>query len=177
MEDEALIYYKSEGVERSIECENGCSDESFADLIKEKGGESSSNSEILLSEMTELDDQNFDLNHLIKEKGGEKSSSSEVMTELDGQSQGSAEDSSSSTSMMWQVQEMPTSNSPSPRGREDAEKKGMCNENFEEKISGLPMSGIQIQCAYVHNLCLSFWLTIFGEGKNTRYRLKFISFK
>ena len=99
------------------------------------------------------------------------------MTELDGQSQGSAEDSSSSTSMMWQVQEMPTSNSPSPRGREDAEKKGMCNENFEEKISGLPMSGIQIQCAYVHNLCLSFWLTIFGEGKNTRYRLKFISFK
>ena len=46
MEDEALIDYKSEGVERSIECENGCSDESFADLIKEKGGESSSNSEI-----------------------------------------------------------------------------------------------------------------------------------
>ncbi|KAG4403414.1 hypothetical protein GLYMA_01G105900v4 [Glycine max] len=145
MEDEALIDYKSEGVERSIECENGCSDESFADLIKEKGGESSSNSEILLSEMTELDDQNFDLNHLIKEKGGEKSSSSEVMTELDGQSQGSAEDSSSSTSMMWQVQEMPTSNSPSPRGREDAEKKGMCNENFEEKISGLPMSVLELE--------------------------------
>ena len=109
MEDEALIDYKSEGVEGRIKCENGCSDESFADLIKKKVGESSSNSEILLSEMTELDGQNFDLNHLIKEKGGEKSSSFEVMTELDGQSQGSAEVSSSSTSMVCQVQEMPTS--------------------------------------------------------------------
>ena len=130
MEDEALIDYKSEGVEGSIECESGCNDESFADLIKEKGGERSSNSEILLSEMTELD----------------------------GQSQGSAEDTSSSTSMGFQ--EMSASNSTSPRGSEDAEKKDLCNENFEEQVSGLSMSGIQIQCAYVHNLCLSFWFNI-----------------
>ena len=30
MEDEALIDYKSEGVEGRIKCENGCSDESFS---------------------------------------------------------------------------------------------------------------------------------------------------
>ncbi|KAG4393366.1 hypothetical protein GLYMA_03G073600v4 [Glycine max] len=113
MEDEALIDYKSEGVEGSIECESGCNDESFADLIKEKGGERSSNSEILLSEMTELD----------------------------GQSQGSAEDTSSSTSMGFQ--EMSASNSTSPRGSEDAEKKDLCNENFEEQVSGLSMSVLE----------------------------------
>ena len=66
------------------------------------------------------------------------------MTELDGQSQGSAEVSSSSTSMVCQVQEMPTSewsNSPSPCEKEYSEKKGMCNENFEKLLLGEDMWG------------------------------------
>ncbi|TKY63358.1 Rop guanine nucleotide exchange factor 7 [Spatholobus suberectus] len=115
MEGEVLIQ-KSEGVEGNKEWENGCNDKSFADLRKEKGRESSSSSEFLSSEMTELD----------------------------GQSQGSAEDSSL-TSMGWPVQEISASNCTSPRGSEDAEKKDLGNEKYEEQVSVLPIPVLELE--------------------------------
>ncbi|RDX93356.1 Rop guanine nucleotide exchange factor 7, partial [Mucuna pruriens] len=114
MEGEALIE-KSEGVGGSKEWEDGCNHKSFADLMKEKGRESSSGSEILSSEMTELD----------------------------GQSQGSAEDSSSSASVEWPVQEISASNCTSPS--EDAEKKDLGSENFEEQVSVLPIPELELE--------------------------------
>jgi len=115
MKGEVLIE-KSDGVEGDKEWENGRNDKNIADLIEDKGGESSSSSEHLSSEMTELD----------------------------GQSQGSAEDSSSSTSVGWPVQEISEFNCTSPCGSEDAEKKDMGNETFEEQVPVLPIPGIQI---------------------------------
>ncbi|XP_027334993.1 rop guanine nucleotide exchange factor 7-like isoform X2 [Abrus precatorius] len=47
---------KNEGFEGNKEWENGCNDKSFADLMKEKGRESSSGSELLSSEMTGLEE-------------------------------------------------------------------------------------------------------------------------
>ncbi|KAL2320095.1 hypothetical protein Fmac_029064 [Flemingia macrophylla] len=102
--------------EGNKELENGCNDKSSADL-KEKGRESSSSSEFLSSEMTELD----------------------------GQSQGSGEDSSSSTSMWWPVQGISASNCTTPRGSEDSEKKDLGHENFEEQVSVLPMPELELE--------------------------------
>ncbi|XP_020228853.1 rop guanine nucleotide exchange factor 7 [Cajanus cajan] len=116
MEGVALVE-KNEGFEGNKEWENGGNDKSFADLMKEKGRGSSSSSEFLSSEMTELD----------------------------GQSQGSAEDSASSTSMGWPVQEIYASNCTTPRGSEESEKKDLCNENFEEQVSVLPMPELEIE--------------------------------
>ena len=104
---------KNEVVEGNEECENGCKDETFADLIEEKGQESSSSSEFVSSET-----------------GG-----------LEEHCQSIAEDSSSPPSMGSPVQEMDASNCTSPHGSEDAEKKDFGHENFEIQVSVLP--GIQ----------------------------------
>ncbi|KAL9303220.1 hypothetical protein ACSQ67_020483 [Phaseolus vulgaris] len=116
MKGEVLIE-KSDGVEGDKEWENGRNDKNIADLIEDKGGESSSSSEHLSSEMTELD----------------------------GQSQGSAEDSSSSTSVGWPVQEISEFNCTSPCGSEDAEKKDMGNETFEEQVPVLPIPELELE--------------------------------
>ena len=114
MKGEALIE-KSDGVEGDKEWENSCNDKNIADLVEDKGRESSSSSELLSSEITELD----------------------------GQSQGSAEDSPSPTSMGWPVRQISESNCTSPRGSEEAEKQDTGNEIFEQDPV-LPIPGIQI---------------------------------
>lgn len=92
---------------------NGCKNETFTDLVEQKGGERCSSSEFLSSEMTGLEEQ----------------------------SQSSAEDSSSPLSMGWPVQEIATSNCTSSHGSQDEEKKELGGEKFEKQGSILP--GIQ----------------------------------
>ncbi|KAK7339743.1 hypothetical protein VNO77_20425 [Canavalia gladiata] len=105
---------KSEVVEESNKVsDNVGKRETFADLIEEKGRESSSSSEFLSSETT----------------GHEEHSRS------------STEDSSSPPSVGWPIQEIAASHCESPHGSEDGEKKHLVLENkeFEEKhVSALP---------------------------------------
>ncbi|KAK7390469.1 hypothetical protein VNO78_25775 [Psophocarpus tetragonolobus] len=110
MEGEGLIK-KVEDVEATKEWENGCNDNGFVGLIKGKCEESICSSEVMSSHMTELD----------------------------GQSQGSAEDSSSSSSMDW-PQEISVSNCTSPIAS-NAEKKESHNDNFEE----LPIPVLELE--------------------------------
>ncbi|XP_020207627.1 rop guanine nucleotide exchange factor 7 isoform X1 [Cajanus cajan] len=103
---------KSEVVEESRGSENGGKRETFADLIEEKGRESSFSSEFLSSETTHE----------------EHSRSS------------TEDDSSSPPSVRWPVQEIAASDCVSPHGSEDGEKKHLVLENkeFEKQVSHLP---------------------------------------
>lgn len=105
-----VLTEKSDGVEGYTKWENSCNDKNIADLVKDKGRESSSRSELLSSEMIELDDQN----------------------------------STSSTSMEWPVQEISESNCTGPHGSDDAEKKNTGSEISEEQDPVLPVPGIQV---------------------------------
>lgn len=100
----------------------GCKRETFADLIEEKGCESSSScSEFLSSE----------------NNGNEE------------HSQSSTEDSSSSPSLTWSVKEISASDCISPLGSEDGKKKiHLVDKGFEKQVSAL--SGIQC-LFYAHN--------------------------
>ncbi|KAG5037692.1 Rop guanine nucleotide exchange factor 7 [Glycine soja] len=112
MEGLSLAEKSTEAVEESNKgIENGSKRETFADLIEEKGRESSFSSEFLSSETTH----------------GEHSRSS-------------TEDSSSSPSVGWPVQEIAASDCASPHGSEDGEKKHLVLENkeFEKRVSALP---------------------------------------
>ncbi|TKY65953.1 Rop guanine nucleotide exchange factor 7 [Spatholobus suberectus] len=102
---------KSEVVEESKGSENGGKRETFADLIEEKGRESSFSSEFLSSETTHEE-----------------------------HSRSSTEDSSSPPSVGWPVQEIAASECASPHGSEDGEKKHLVLENkeFEKQVSDLP---------------------------------------
>ncbi|KAK7350086.1 hypothetical protein VNO77_08189 [Canavalia gladiata] len=110
---------KNDVVEGNKEWKLGCDDDkTFGDLIKEKGRESSSSSELLSSEMTGIEEL----------------------------SQSSVEDSSSSSpSMGWPVQEISASNCTSPCGSEDTEKKNLSNGDFEEEASVLPMPVLELE--------------------------------
>ncbi|XP_017440896.2 rop guanine nucleotide exchange factor 7 isoform X2 [Vigna angularis] len=116
MKGEVLID-KSDGVEGYTKLENSCNDKNIADLVKDKGGESSSCSELLSSEMIELD----------------------------GQSEGSDDDSTSSTSMEWPVQELSASNCTGPHGSEDAEKKDTASDISEEQDPVLPVPELELE--------------------------------
>ena len=116
----------TEAVEESNKgSENGAKRETFADLIEEKGRESSFSSEFLSSETTHEE-----------------------------HSRSSTEDSSSSPSVGWPVQEIAASDCASPHGSEDGEKKHLVLENkeFEKRVSASP--GIQ-GVFYAHNLLIS----------------------
>ncbi|CAJ1801737.1 unnamed protein product [Sphenostylis stenocarpa] len=105
---------KSEVIEESRGSENGGKRETFADLIDEKGRESSFSSDFLSSETTHED-----------------------------HSRSSTEDSSSPPSVGWKVQEIATSDCASPHGSEYGDKKHLVLENkaFKKQVSALP--GIQ----------------------------------
>ncbi|KAL2336528.1 hypothetical protein Fmac_010974 [Flemingia macrophylla] len=102
---------KSEIVEENRGIESGGKRETFANLIEEKGRESSFSSEFLSSETTHE----------------EHSRSS------------TEEDSSSPHSVRWPVQEIAASDCASPHGSEDGEKKHLVLENkeFEKQVSTL----------------------------------------
>ncbi|KAH1199147.1 Rop guanine nucleotide exchange factor 7 [Glycine max] len=112
MEGLSLAENSTEAVEESNKgSENGAKRETFADLIEEKGRESSFSSEFLSSETTHEE-----------------------------HSRSSTEDSSSSPSVGWPVQEIAASDCASPHGSEDGEKKHLVLENkeFEKRVSASP---------------------------------------
>ncbi|KAJ1384290.1 PRONE domain [Sesbania bispinosa] len=84
--------------------------ETFADLIGEKGRESSSSSDFLSSETNGHEEQ----------------------------SQSSTEELSSSPSMGWPVREIAASDCTSPHRSEDGEKRHLENKEFEKQVSALP---------------------------------------
>ncbi|RDX94516.1 Rop guanine nucleotide exchange factor 7, partial [Mucuna pruriens] len=106
MEGLSLVH-KSDVVE-----ENGGKRGTFADLIEEKGRESSFSSEFLSSETTHEE-----------------------------HSRSSTDDSSSPPSVGWSVQEIAASECASPRGSEDGEKKHLVLESkeCEKQVSPLPV--------------------------------------
>lgn len=105
---------ESEVVEESKGTENGGKRGTFADLIEEKGRESSFSSDFLSSETTHEE-----------------------------HSRSSTEDSSSPPSVGWTVQEIAASDCASPHDSEDGEKKNSVLESkeFKKQVSALP--GIQ----------------------------------
>ncbi|XP_027929159.1 rop guanine nucleotide exchange factor 7-like isoform X3 [Vigna unguiculata] len=102
---------KNEVVEEGKGSENGGKRGTFADLIEEKGRESSFSSDFLSSETTHEEN-----------------------------SRSSTEDSSSPPSVGWTVQEIAASDCASPHGSEDGEKKHSVLENkeFKKQVTALP---------------------------------------
>ncbi|XP_022633850.1 rop guanine nucleotide exchange factor 7 [Vigna radiata var. radiata] len=102
---------ESEVVEESKGTENGGKRGTFADLIEEKGRESSFSSDFLSSETTHEE-----------------------------HSRSSTEDSSSPPSVGWTVQEIAASDCASPHDSEDGEKKNSVLESkeFKKQVSALP---------------------------------------
>ncbi|XP_047172520.1 rop guanine nucleotide exchange factor 7-like [Vigna umbellata] len=102
---------ESEVVEESKGTENGGKRGTFANLIEEKGRESSFSSDFLSSETTHEE-----------------------------HSRSSTENSSSPPSVGWTVQEIAASDCASPHGSEDGEKKNSALESkeFKKQVSALP---------------------------------------